>query len=311
LIQLEDAIIQADMQDVLFTLKAELASRGINRFAVIRPNIANIQTNCPFHKGGQERKPSFGVNIDNGKCHCFTCGWSGNIDNFVSELFGHYDSGKYGRNWLVKRFNSVEIENRAIIEIKPRKQAKKAKEIITEEELDSYRYIHPYMYERGLTDEIIERFDIGYDKERDCITFPIKDLSGDVVFVATRSTKGKFFGLPQGLNKPVYCADMFRTGEYKEAYITESFFNCLTCWKYGKPAMALIGTGNQEQYKILERLPVRTYILALDPDEAGQKACERFRKNVKGKIIKELEYIDKTKDINDLQEDFLNLRKIM
>lgn len=31
---------------------------------------------------------------------------------------------------------------------------------IREQELDKYRYIHPYMYERELTDKIIERFDI-------------------------------------------------------------------------------------------------------------------------------------------------------
>ena len=60
------------------------------------------------------------------------------------------------------------------------------------------------MYERGLTDEIIERFDIGYDRERREITFPIKDLSGKVRFISGRSVKGKFFKLPQGIDKPIY-----------------------------------------------------------------------------------------------------------
>ena len=73
--------------------------------------------------------------------------------------------------------------------------------------------------------------------------------------------------------------------------------------------MATIGTGNQKQYEILNKLPVREYILAFDPDEAGRKATERFRKNVHGKIIKELVYPD-TRDINDLQEEFLNCKII-
>ena len=180
---------------------------------------------------------------------------------------------------------------------------------ITEEELDKYRYIHPYMYQRGLTDEIIERFDIGYDREREEITFPVKDIEGKCVFIASRSVKSKFFRLPKGLDKPVYQAYRFQYGEYKEAYITESFLNCLTCWKYNKPAMAMIGTGNQKQYEILNKLPVREYILAFDPDEAGRKATERFRKNVHGKIIKELVYTD-NRDINDLQEEFLNCKII-
>ena len=61
--------------------------------------------------------------------------------------------------------------------------------------------------------------------------------------------------------------------------------------------------------EILNKLPVREYILAFDPDEAGRKATERFRKNVRGKIIKELVYPD-NRDINDLQEEFLNCKII-
>ena len=65
----------------------------------------------------------------------------------------------------------------------------------------------------------------------------------------------------------------------------------------------------RKQYEILNKLPVREYILAFDPDEAGRKATERFRKNVHGKIIKELVYPD-NRDINDLQEEFLNCKII-
>lgn len=323
MLRLDDIILQTDTQTILNVLKSELAIRGIDRFHIFRPNGSNIQTNCPFHKQGQERKPSFGVNGEKDKCHCFACGWSGSIEEMVSELFGYNDAGRFGKNWLVKRFNSVEIETRPnILEgFNIRNNTNdfnnscrsdnvfSTDKMVTDEELDKYRYIHPYMFERGLTDEIIERFDIGYDDERDELTFPVRDINGNCVFVAGRSVERKFFRLPKEKDKPVYQAYRFTGGEYKEAYITESFLNCLTCWKYGKPAMALIGTGNEKQYKILEKLPVRTYILALDPDEAGRKATERFRKNVHGKIIKELQYLD-NKDINDLQEEFLNCKII-
>ena len=47
-----------------------------------------------------------------------------------------------------------------------------------------------------------------------------------------------------------------------------------------------------------------------DSDEAGIKATERFRKNVRGKIIKELVYPD-NRDINDLQEEFLNCKILL
>lgn len=332
MIKLADTIIQASTEDVINTLRFDLSQKGLNRFAIVRLNGENLQSNCPFHKNGQERKPSFGVNGEIDRCHCFSCGWAGTIEEMISELYGYQDEGKFGKRWLIKRFNTVEIETRPNImegfngrnnitirninnihRFKQHIQGDKSSEQysgeITEEELDKYRYIHPYMYERKLTDEIIERFDIGYDKARDEITFPVADLHGTIRFIASRSVKHKFFRLPKGEDKPIYQGYRFVTGRYRTAYITESFLNCLTCWKYNKPAMAMIGTGNQKQYEILNKLPVREYILAFDPDEAGRKATERFRKNVHGKIIKELVYTD-NRDINDLQEEFLNCKII-
>ena len=332
MIKLQDTIIQTDTKSVLDMLKFDLAQHGVDRFHIFRNNGENVQTNCPFHKNGQERKPSFGVNGEIDRCHCFSCSWSGTIEEMISELYGYQDEGKFGKRWLIKRFNTVEIETRPNImegfngrnniiirtnndihRFKQHIQGDKSSEQyfgeITEEELDKYRYIHPYMYERGLTDEIIERFDIGYDRERKEITFPVRDIEGRCVFIAGRSTERKFFRLPKGMDKPIYQGYRFVTGKYRMAYITESFLNCLTCWKYNKPAMATIGTGNKKQYEILNKLPVREYILAFDPDEAGRKAAERFRKNVHGKIIKELVYPD-NRDINDLQEEFLNCKII-
>lgn len=350
MIKLQDTLIQADTQSVLDMLKFDLAQHGVDRFHIFRNNGENIQTNCPFHKNGQERKPSFGVNGEIDKCHCFSCGWAGTIEEMISELYGYQDEGKFGKRWLIKRFNTVEIETRKNImegfnarkinlsrgiyrstkttskgksgemgEVARRNGDEKSGALeerdetviteITEEELDKYRYIHPYMYERGLTDELIERFDIGYDDERDEITFPVRDIEGRCVFIAGRSVERKFFRLPKGKDKPVYQGYRFISGDYKKAYITESFLNCITCWKYDKPSMATIGTGNKKQYEIFNNLPVREYVLAFDPDEAGRKATERFRKYVHGKIIKELVYPD-DRDINDLQEEFLNCKII-
>ncbi len=236
----------------------------------------------------------------------------------ISQLYGYQDNGKYGKNWLIKHFNSVEIETRpnlmGVLNGSSNNNSnilnnKYSGKYIPESLLDSYRYIHPYMYKRGLTDEIIEEFDIGYDKSRSCLTFPILDLDGNCVFVATRNVSNKFFTLPKDLEKPIYQAYRFTNGKYKEAWIVESFLNCLTLWKYGIPSMALIGTGNKHQYDILSKLPVRSYVLAFDPDNAGYKATQRFRRNVKNKLIKEVVYKD-DRDINDLQEEVKSLEVV-
>ena len=144
MIQLKNSVIQAEMLDVINTLKLELNNQGLDYLRDIKPNGENIQCTCPFHKNGQERKPSFGININNGKAHCFSCNWSGDITTMISELFGYYnDFGQYGLKWLIKNFNSIEIENRSsILKLERDNKQKEDILIITEEELDKYRYIH-------------------------------------------------------------------------------------------------------------------------------------------------------------------------
>lgn len=312
MLQLDDLIVNADLMSVLQTLKSELYVKyDLERFKTFKDINSDIQTNCPFHKEGKERKPSFGINKNNGQCHCFTCGWSGTIDEMISILCGKNDFGKFGKEWLIKRFNSVEIEKRPPILIPSRSKHTKPTKYIGEEELDSYRYYHDYMYQRHLTDEIIEKFDIGFDKKTNCLTIPVYDLSGRCVFVARRSVSTKFFNYPAGAQKPVYLAHLFTSGDYKTAVICEGFLDALIFWKYKIPAMALIGLGSDTQYEMLKKLPVRKYILALDPDEAGRRGQERFRKALSEyKVITEYAYTD-DRDINELDSEILNLKEIL
>ena len=53
-------IINATLEEILITLTQQLASNGISLFHVFRDSGNNIMTCCPYHKGGQERKPSAG-----------------------------------------------------------------------------------------------------------------------------------------------------------------------------------------------------------------------------------------------------------
>lgn len=300
---------------VLEELRRQCSLNGLNLFRIFRPSgSSDIMTNCPFHKGGQERKPSFGISKSDMRCHCFTCGWSGTLDKMISEVFGYPDdNGSFGRSWLAKNFLTVSIETRKPLQLNLSRT--RTDTVVdscpgfTEEELQKYRFYHPYMYERGLTNEIIEDFDIGFDNDAECITFPVYFPDKTPAFVARRSVKSKFFHYPEGVEKPVYGAERFVSGEYSQAIICESFFNTLTCWKHNCPSMALIGTGTEYQYNVLRNLPVRKYILALDPDDAGRRAMAKLRKALEG--TKMISYLDipKGKDINDCDDIFEQLQE--
>lgn len=310
---IDDTPILENEVVILETLRNELRNRGINKLAVIKKTHGNIQVCCPIHKNGQERKPSCGINIDGSKgttpgtVHCFTCGYIASFPEFVSDCFGYNDGGKYGKQWLFENFVSVSVQKRSNFTLNLSRN-KTHQKYITEEELDTYRYIHPYMYKRKLTDEIIEKFDVGYDKKTQCLTFPVWDERGRCVFVARRSVNTKFFNYPKEVMKPVYALN-FIDSTIKEVVVCESIINALTCWTWGIPAIALIGTGSYEQYPILENSHIRKFILALDPDEAGNKGENRIINNVRGKIITCLN-IPEGKDVNDLDEEtFRNLLK--
>lgn len=205
-------ILEDELQ-VLYKLRDDCVLSGINIFHKFRlSGTNNIMTTCPFHKGGQERKPSFGISKIDGSCHCFACGWAGNLSQMISQVFGYDDDGAYGDKWLSRNFVSLSIETRKPIDLPLSRKVSRRRIVIpafTEAELAKYRYIHPYMYERGLTDELIEAFDIGFDSDTDSITFPCFRADGSPAFIARRSVKTKFFNYPRDVEKPVYAAERF------------------------------------------------------------------------------------------------------
>ena len=173
------------------------------------------------------------------------------------------------------------------------------------------------MYKRKLTDEIIDLFDIGYDKSAECITFPNRDINGNCLFIARRSVKTKFFNYPQDVEKLVYglyecniCAKTIKNWFPDEIIICESMLDALTCWVYGKYAVALNGTGNENQFKTLRNMPNRKFILATDMDEAGLKARERIRQSLGNKLVTEYVWdINVAKDINDMSKEYFDSLK--
>ena len=184
---------------------------------------------------------------------------------------------------------------------------------VTEEELDSYRVYHPYMWRRRMTPEVIDIFDIGYDEKTQSITFPVRDRSGVCLFVARRSVNTKFFNYPEGVTKPLYgLYELYQLDEFpKQVIVCESMIDAITCWVYGKYAVALNGLGNSVQMVQLSQMPCRQLVLATDNDEAGRAARKRIRKYVRGKIITQIVFPEGKKDINDLtKEEFDSLEEI-
>ena len=147
------------------------------------------------------------------------------------------------------------------------------------------------------------------NKDTKCLVFPVWDENNNLVMLTRRSVESKKFIIPPDTEKPVYLLNYINRLGIKDVAVTESQINALTLWSIGIPAIALFGTGSKKQYEILNKSGIRTYYLFFDGDEAGDKGRARLRKNVKGKMIIDLE-IPEDKDVNDLtKEEFLELIK--
>ena len=333
---INDVQFNVELDDILTELVSQLRANNIQLIQKRKDGPTHVQVCCPYHADGMERRPSAGIRKEDGLFHCFACQEVHSLPEVISHCFGYTDDivGKFGWQWLLKNFATVQIEERKDVTLDYSRTNSSVRVLgnsnyVSEEELDSYRYVHPYMYKRGLTDDIIELFDLGYDASTETITFPVRDVSGNCLFVARRSVKTKYFNYPSGVEKPLYGlyelyyvstksdgrtldGEMFRPGYPSEVIVCESMLDALSFWTVGKYAVALNGLGTELQFKQLRELPCRKIILATDMDERGLAARKRIRFNLQNtKIITEYMFPKGRKDANECtKEELLNLEEV-
>jgi len=336
MIKINDIHFACELHDILVKLQMELHAGGSRYLAKMKIGPTHIQVTCPYHSDGVERKPSAGIRKEDGLLHCFACGEVHSLPEVISHCFEKDDGGMYGMQWLLRNFSATaREENRNVkFDISRNKKtsdnngmAIRSNNYISDEELDKYRYTHPYLYKRGMTDEIIELFDIGYDRDMQAITFPVRDIHGNCLFIARRSVKTKFFNYPEGVEKPLYGLYELYTyafsgvknqpfwhvdGIPSEVIVTESMLDALSFWTVGKYAVALNGLGNELQFQQLRNLPCRQIILATDMDERGMAARDRIRDNMQNtKIVGEYFFPKGCKDANDCTKEQLKNLQIV
>ena len=306
--------IEATAEEILGELRNQLHAQGIFLLNKMQTTPSDVMVTCPYHKEGQERRPSAGIRKSDGLFHCMACQETHSLTEVIAHCFGYTDP-MVGWRWLQQHFISVGQEQRKPLELDLERSIPKFRaEYVSEDVLDSFRYLHPYMYKRGLNDQIIELFDIGYDRATECITFPIRDIHGNTLFVARRSVKTKYFNYPSGAEKPLYGIYELSLQPSKEVIVCESMLDALVCWVWGRPAVAMNGLGTDLQFKQLSQLNCRKLILATDNDDSGRRARERIKSRVRGKLITQFDYASYPvgkKDMNDLTEsEFRNLQEI-
>jgi DNA primase len=313
--------VVSDVETIIETARTVIRSQGSYLLKDMKRTGRNIMLTCINHANGQERHPSMGIVTEDvrrgdriikaGTANCFTCGYTADLPEFISHLFGYNDKGFFGFKWITENFVNLSIENRKDLDIDMSRNTRSDEQrpVIDESELDQYRYTHPYMYERCLTDKVIEYFDVGYDAKTDCLTFPVHDLDGSVRFIQRRSVKGKRFQNDITKLKSEMLYGLYQVYQnlswIKEVAVTESIIDALTFWVHRIPAVATMqAIPTPTQIKLLKNLPVRTLIDALDKDEAGQKGSSKLKEHLgNSKLIYKAVWPNQFKDVNELEQN--------
>lgn len=272
----------------------------------------DIVTQCPFHGGGNERKPSFGLcnnrsNPNYGKYNCFACGAHGTIIGLVNRLANKEADDEYGISVAQSLGDIQLIDERQQIQLLSRTPPKSQKGVSVYE-LNYYRQErHNYLTNRRVDPVIQDAFDCGYDPTCDSVTFPVRRQDGMTSFIARRCVHTKWYNYPSGVEKPLYgLYELFQlVPNCKSVVVVESIINALTLWGLQIPAIALLGTGSQKQIEFMNQLDVRQWILALDGDSAGVNGTNKLKRKLRASSF--VMPIPPGYDVNDLDSHTLNI----
>lgn len=242
----------------------------VGSFVKLKRRGTNYIGNCPFHN---EKTPSFTVSPSKEIYKCFGCGKSGNAIGFVME----HEKYSYveALRWLANRYNIDIIETETSPEYKEQQQTADslhilnqfaakyfASQLTTNEEGQNIAL--SYLKERGFTDAIIEKFQIGYclnqrdsftrealknqyseeilkksglsverdgqlfDNYRGRIIFPIQNQSGKIIGFGARVIGSSDRG-PKYINTPeneLYVKSKILYGSYFARHPIDKFNEC-------------------------------------------------------------------------------------
>lgn len=249
----------------------------------------DIVAQCPFHGGGNERKPSFGICISRanphyGKFNCFACGASGTIISLINRLHNREDNDNFAVGFAQNVCDVYMEETRKHMKMKSRTEVIEESRVSIYE-LNYYRHSEcSYLTEeRHLDVQVQNAFDCGFDPITNSVTFPVRKMDGSTQFLVRRSIVQKWYNYPAGVDKPVYGIYEFSklAPESKSVVVVESIINALTLWGAGIPAVALLGTGSGSQIESMNKMNIRHWVLALDGDQAGVNGINKLQKALK------------------------------
>ena len=148
----------------------------VGDFVTLRKSGVNYKGLCPFH---DDKNPSFMVSPAKNICHCFVCGKGGTPAGFLME----HEQMTYPEalRWLARKYN-IEIVEKELTDEERREANDRDSMFVVNEwardwfhntlknDRDGIAIGKQYFRSRGIRDDIIEKFQLGYaPQQRDAL----------------------------------------------------------------------------------------------------------------------------------------------
>ena len=149
----------------------------VGEFVTLRKSGVNYKGLCPFH---DDRNPSFIVSPAKNICHCFVCNKGGTPVGFLME----HEQITYpdALRWLARKYNIEVVEKELTDEERQAQNERESMFVVNEWARDWFHNMlksspdgvaigMQYFRSRGIRDDIIEKFQLGYaPQQRDALS---------------------------------------------------------------------------------------------------------------------------------------------
>lgn len=257
---------------------------------------------CPNH---DDRNSSCRVNVDKGLWFCHGCHTGGGMKT-LARLVGvryNYDA-------------TDEMVGRMMSSLNRLKETRGEETVIfrPESDIELYRiptgyYTDPIPRGRGLTQDIVDLFELGYDPIQECAVIPVRDRWGHLLGFTRRylnkDARIKYRD-PKGFQKRynLYGAHLASVHPSGTVVLVEGLFDTMKIWQAGHVGLGQFGSYlTIEQIRLLKEMGTVCVIMFYDNDKGGRLAYSHAlgysRKLVVGK-----EVVTYTPE-NDLRRHFI------
>jgi len=232
------------------------ANRFLRRFS--NSGDECIRSNCPFC----ESKKAFVMNKDSGVFLCFSCESKGALPQFLI------------------RMGCSKSEIDSVVDNLPRIRKRQKKDdsycILPEYILGAYSWCPNKLVRAGYSPKFLMENDIGYDRLQSRITFPIRDIKGNLVAISGRADNDNMYprykvyvdelrhivdGYKPRNRHFLYNLHSIDLSSDKPLFIVEGYKACLWMKMHGCDAVALQGSGmTKSQYSQLISIRKKTLV---------------------------------------------------